>query len=120
MICWLPDMTSTSSVSRTTWKRRLTKRFMASRVLGTPSETEYWSIPTGSDSRSSAEKRAMASFGNESAAGLPPAKLMSVGSPICLRISRMTEGFMPAMRSEMRYSILLHPFVFAASTGMGA
>ena len=100
-ICWLPETMSTVSFSFATGSYRLANARMVSRTEGTPSDTEYCSVATGFSRSNSSEKRAISSAGKESAAGFPPAKLMSVGSLICFKISRMIEGFMPCILSEI-------------------
>lgn len=57
-------------------------------------------MPTGSVSSSLSLNARMSATGKLSAAGLPPAKLMRLGSLICLSSSRMMLGRMPSTLSE--------------------
>ena len=107
--CWLPEVRMSSSWARASAYLRQAKPRTASRTAGTPSLTEYCSMPTGSSRSSRSEISAICAAGKESGAGLPPAKLIRPGSPVCFSSSRMMDGFKRAIRFEIAKSISIPP-----------
>ena len=67
-----------------------------------PSVTPYWRAAGPSDESTASQERATASTGKSSGAGSPPAKEMTSGAAVTLRISRMALGLSAVVRAAKR------------------
>ena len=119
MACWAPVvMMIPSPAWESPGSRLLANCLAASRSWGYPSVTEYWRAVTALFSKTIRAMFSSCFTGKASGEGLPPAKGTMEGSAMFLKISRMAEGCIAAIRWEI-FSSIKTPALLESFGGKG-